>query len=941
MKKNITSLVLLTLLCHTSMAQNTTVQQDPDFRIGKLKNGLTYYIRHNAKEKGIADFYIAQQVGSILEEPRQRGLAHFLEHMAFNGTKHFKGTKTSPGIVSWCESIGVKFGTNLNAYTSVDQTVYRVSAVPIKRESVIDSTLLILHDWSHELLLQGDEIDKERGVIREEWRTRRAGMATQRMIENVLPIVYKGTKYEDCLPIGNLDIINNFAYNDLRDYYHKWYRPDLQAIIVIGDIDVDQMEEKIIKLFSRIPKAKNPAKRVYYPVNDNTNMIVAIDKDAEQPIVIATLYTKRDATPDSEKNTLDYQRKGYYDLLVTQMLNSRLQELQNQAQPPVLSASAKNGQFIISRTKDAFSLSIGCRQENIQGSIQAVIRVIEQARQHGFTPQEMQQAMAKVRKTMEQRFAERNNKRNNQYANDAIKNFLQNEPITTAEADLQMVKAFEDGVSTRVLHEALLQMATNTNQVLVVYAPEKPDFTLPNADTFKQWVTEAQNQKYEAYKETALPATLMPQLPKPGTIVAEKKDIFGSTKLTLSNGVEVYIKPTQFANNSISMHFWSNGGKSLFTNPNDLPSLGFVASTIAEGGVANIPVFTLKKMLASKVVSVKPSLEDDTHSLSGSSSVKDLETLLQLTHLYCTAPRKDSVVFAGSIDRTRSFLTNRDANPQVAYNDSLNHYLYGDHPRTSPMTREKLDQVSLTRIMEMYNTCFGDVSGFKMTLLGNVNIDSIKPLLCTYIASLPAKRHPLEANTASLPNIREVNETHLFNKKMNTPSALVTVVYTFKQPSTAKADLHLDIFRRVLSIAYTDSVREEKGGTYGVSTSAQLEISDKDEPNTYLKISFRTDPKMYETLIPIIYRQIEHIAHNGPLAASMEKVKKYLTKQYAQNAVTNGYWDYVLYNYLQNGVDFDNRYVQMVKETTARDIQKVAQEMLRANNRIEVTMMPE
>ena len=379
MNKLFSQLFVALLLPLSLSAQ--TMETDKSYRMGKLENGLTYYIRHNSKEPNLADFYIAQRVGSILEEPRQRGLAHFLEHMAFNGTKNFQGKDSSLGVVPWCESIGVKFGTNLNAYTSVEQTVYNVSAVPVKREGTVDSTLLILHDWSHFLLLNDDEIDKERGVIHEEWRTRRAGMAVQRMMERVLPMVYKGTKYEDCLPIGSMDIVDNFPYKDLRDYYQKWYRPDLQAIIVVGDIDVDKMEQKIRRTFADVPKPTNPAKRVYYPVADNDKMIVAIDKDTEQPIMLVNLYMKQEATPDSEKNLVATARKSYVTELVTSMINSRLADIKRQATPPFHSASVGAGQFLVSKTKDAFSLSFGCLQENVKGSFQAAIA--ETQRAHG------------------------------------------------------------------------------------------------------------------------------------------------------------------------------------------------------------------------------------------------------------------------------------------------------------------------------------------------------------------------------------------------------------------------------------------------------------------------------------------------------------------------------------------------------------------------------
>ena len=372
----LTSAFLLLAVCLTAQ----TLPQDPAIRTGKLKNGMTYYIRHNAKEAGLADFYIAQRVGSILEEPRQRGLAHFLEHMAFNGTKHFPGKGKQLGIVPWCETIGVNFGANLNAYTSVDQTVYNISSVPVKREGIIDSCLFILNDWSHYLLLEDKEIDKERGVIHEEWRTRRAGKAVSRLMENAMPYIYKGSKYEDCLPIGSMDIVDNFPYNDLRDYYHKWYRPDLQGIVVVGDIDVDKMEKKVKKLFSKIPMPKDAAERVYYPVSDNDSMIVNIQKDKEQPVVLVHLFMKRNATPDAEKQYEAYVRADYVDGLIGSMLNSRFSELRQQAVPPYMSATGRASAFFISRTKEAFSMSVSCKQENILGGVMTAVAAAERAR---------------------------------------------------------------------------------------------------------------------------------------------------------------------------------------------------------------------------------------------------------------------------------------------------------------------------------------------------------------------------------------------------------------------------------------------------------------------------------------------------------------------------------------------------------------------------------
>ena len=541
-KRRFFNAFVLLLLVTGALAQNVTT--DNSFRIGRLKNGMTYYIRHNNKEKGIADFYIAQRVGSILENPDQRGLAHFLEHMAFNGSKNFKNTDASPSIVHWCEAHGIKFGTNLNAYTSIDETVYNVSAVPVKNAAVVDSTLLILHDWSHYLDLDDKEIDKERGVIHEEWRTRRAGMASQRLMEQALPIIYKGTKYEDCMPIGTMEIVDHFPYQVLRDYYHKWYRPDLQAIIVVGDVDVDQMEKKIQAVFSSIPMPANAAKRNYYPVNDNDKMIVASLKDSEQPIMLVTLYMKRDATPDAEKSTIRYQRDGYVDDLIAYMVGEHLDEMQDRNPKPCLSASARIGQFLVSRTKDAFTLSFGARQEDIKGSFDAAIGTIEQIRQHGFTSSELERAKAFRRKVIDRQFNERNDRRNSYYVRRAQHNFLDAEPITSEAYNKQLDEQFSREVTLKEVNAAMREAITDRNQVLVVYAPDKPEVKIPSDAELEKMVLDAQKKTYHAYVEKRLDENLIPVLPKKGRVVSEKPALHGMTELTLSNGVKVYFKKT-------------------------------------------------------------------------------------------------------------------------------------------------------------------------------------------------------------------------------------------------------------------------------------------------------------------------------------------------------------------------------------------------------------
>lgn len=937
MKKQFLSLFLLLLAPASLFAQ--TVEQDASIRQGKLKNGLTYYIRHNAKEAGLADFYIAQRVGSILEEPRQRGLAHFLEHMAFNGTKHFPGKGKQLGIVPWCETIGVKFGTNLNAYTSVDQTVYHIGSAPIKREGIIDSCLLVLNDWSQFINLEPKEIDKERGVIHEEWRNRRTGMAMQRMMENVMPKIYKGSKYEDCLPIGNMDIVDNFPYQDLRDYYQKWYRPDLQAIVVVGDFDVDMMERKIQKLFGKIKAHKNPAERIYYPVNDNDKMIVAIEKDKEQPIILGHLYMKSETTPDSEKNSVKYQREDYINGLITYMLNGRLSEKKQVPNPPFMSATVKNGAFFVSRTKDAFSLSISCKQDNVLGSVSVAVGEVERARQHGFTQSELERAKKLYLNAAERQLKMEKDYKNSHYVSQCVNNFLEGEPILTPTYNLQLVKLFDSEVSLAEVNSQVGEIITDKNQVFIMYGPDKDGFVVPSESEIESTVLAAQQKRYDAYQEEQVPATLMAALPAPGKIVSEKPyGKFGMTEIVLSNGMKVYVKSTDYQADQITMSMRGEGGTSVYGDE-DIPNFAFLSGSITEAGVGDFTATRLRKALAGKSLKLAPSITSEGQRITGTSSVKDLETMLQLAHLYFTAPRKDSMAFEGMMNRNLSLLKNRNASSKVVYNDSLSATLYDHNVRMAPVTVEIAKKADYNRIFEIYRERFSDASNFKTVFIGKVDMAQLRPLLCQYLATLPSTHKAEKSNKVNVPQIVKKNEVVKFVHKQETPLANVSVFYTANVPFSPKNDLVLDMLTRVLQIAYTDSVREEKGGTYGVGVSFNLEK--EDNPNALLRISYKSDPKRYEELNPVIYKQLLNIADHGPVASSMDKVKKYLKKQYGQMAITNDYWSYVIWHQLDDDVDFDKDYCKMVDNLTASDVQKMAKELLKQNHRVEVTMLSE
>ena len=934
--KNIVFTIVFLWITVVAVAQ--PLPQDPTIRTGKLKNGLTYYIRHSAKEPGLADFDIAQKVGSIQEEPRQRGLAHFLEHMAFNGTKHFPGKGKQLGIVPWCETIGVKFGANLNAYTSVEQTVYNISSVPLKREGIADSCLLILNDWSHYLLLDDKEIDKERGVIHEEWRTRRAGRAVQRLMEQAMPKVYKGTKYEDCMPIGSMDIVDNFPYQDLRDYYHKWYRPDLQAIVVVGDVDVDKMEKKIKKLFSKIPAAKNPAKREYYPVSDNDKMIVDIEKDKEQPVVLCHLYQKRDVTPDAEKNDEKYLRGSYIDDLIGTMVNDRLAELRQQTQPPYQSATGRASTFFLSRMKESFSLSVSCKENNVLGGLIAAVGVAERIRQHGFTQSELNIAKGLKLNHDERKFRERDDRRNSKYVSACIQHFLNSEPLLSVEQQLELTRRFDREVTLAEVNEAVRELITDKNQVAILYAPDKEGLVLPTEEQIEDVILAAQQLSYAPYEEKQLADKLIEQLPKAGSIVSEKAYKHGFKEWTLSNGMKVYVKKTDFAADAVSFRMQAEGGTSVFSNE-EAPNFALLNSAIADAGVGQFDATTLRRMLSGKSVRVQPSVNTRGQSISGGVSLKDMPTLFELVHLYFIQPRRDTVAFASLINRTHAFLTNRNASPKVDYNDSIRAILYDHHPRLAPVVQATLDKVNYDRILEIYRHAFSDASNFKTVIIGNYDEQELRRLCCQYLASLPSTGKHEQINWQNVPKMIEGSSVNRFTKKMSTPLANVSIFYSADVPFTPQSDLELDFLKRCLSIAYTDSVREEKGGTYGVSVD--FDLSKDEKPNTTLSISYNADPQRYEELNPIIYQQLEYIAKNGPVASSVDKVKQYLIKQYGQAAITNDYWSYIIWHELDDDADFDKDYCKMVEEMTPAQIQRMAQRLLDAKRCIEVTMLSE
>lgn len=931
--KHFLTIVALFFACNI-YAQQGKIDNDNTIRKGILPNGMTYYIRHNAQTKGVADFYIAQKVGSILEEKRQRGLAHFLEHMAFNGTKHFPGNTLQPGIVAWCESVGIKFGANLNAYTSVDQTVYNISAAPITREGVIDSCLLILNDWSHELLLTDKEIDKERGVIEEEWRTRRSGMAMQRLSEQAMPIIYAETKYSDCMPIGNIDIVRTFPYNDLRDYYSKWYRPDLQAIIVVGDINEDKIEEKIKKLFAKIPLPQNPAHRIYYPIGNNEKMILYTATDKEQPTVNFTLYMKRDVTPKQERNTIQNYADDYKTNILRMAINDRLEELSRTKNAPFISASVRSGNFFLASTKDAFELSGVLKEGKAIEAIQLLVGEVERARANGITIDELKRGKAEMLSYAENDYNDRSNRRNGEFVEQCVQNFLEETPIIEPEKELEIVRKLDKTVTIDDVNALAKTIITNQNQVVTMFGPDKNTFKMPTNSSIENAILKAQKQHYTPYKtQNTLTERLITKLPKPGSIISERTYKYGYTEFTLSNGLKVYVRPTNFEPDEVNLKLFSLGGKNIYPD-SEMPNLTYLMAGATIGGVGQYNDLTLEKMLAGKTATVTPFIDNDTRGMAGTSNVKDTKTLLELVYLYFTQPRKDPQAFKNLMEQQQEFLTNAHVNPMLAYNDTLHKVAYATN-RMASMDKEQLKRVNYNRIMHIYKELFANAANFKLILTGNIDINKLKPLLCQYIATLPSNNTKETIGTYE-PKLVDGKKTYIFHKKQTTPTAITTIVIKGKMEYNNRNELLMDAIGQLLRIVYTEKVREDKGGTYSVQASGNLQHHPNDE--ALLRIAFQTDPQKYNDLIPIVYKELEKMATEGPSQQDLDKVKAYELKVYNQVLRMNNYWEYVLYTDLYNGIDVDTDFRYIVENMTCDDIRTTLRNLLNQNNCIEVTM---
>ncbi|WP_455671739.1 M16 family metallopeptidase [Phocaeicola sp.] len=911
--------------------QMPPIPTDPNVRIGKLDNGLTYYIRHNELPEKRANFYIAQKVGSILEDDHQRGLAHFLEHMCFNGTKNFPGK----ALTKYLESIGVKFGENLNAYTSIDETVYNIDNVPVIRDGIIDSCLLILHDWADDLTLAPEEIDSERGVIHEEWRTRTGAM--MRMYEKVMPTIYPDSKYAYRLPIGTMEVVDNFPYQALRDYYEKWYRPDQQGIVVVGDIDVDQIEAKIKSIFSPIKMPENAATREYFPVPNNKEPLIAIAKDKEQTVPIIYLFFKHDAVPDEQKVNMDYLVVNYMKSMIENMLNARLNELRQSANPPFIQAQVSDSEFFLAKTKDAFTGVTACKEDGIDTALASLLREIERMHKYGFTASEYARAKADYLRMLESSYNERNKTKNNSYVNAYVRHFIDNEPIPGIENEYAIMNQIVPNIPVEAINSLIPTLVTDSNMVVSVFCPEKESMKYPTKEDILAVVNKVKAENITAYEDKVSDEPLLAEQPKGGKVVKTEKGEFGSTILTLSNGVRVIVKTTDFKADEIRMKAFSPGGSSLFPD-NEVINISVLNDVASLGGLGNFSNIDLEKVLAGKKVGVGASISSNTEGLNGSCSPKDFETMMQLIYLKFTAPRVDNDAFASYKSRVKASLANQEANPMSALQDTLQKALYMEHPRAIRMKADMVDKIDYAKVMDMYKDRFKDASDFTFIFVGNINLEEVEPLIATYLGGLPAidRKETFRDNKL---NMRQGEYKNIFTKELETPKATVLIIDNGQCAYTEKNQILMSMLSQILNIRYTESVREKEGGTYGVSVFGQLMKYPNEK--AVLQIYFDTDPAKREKMTEIILAELNQFTQEGPSAEDMSKVKEFMLKKHKENEKENSYWLNLLDAYYWEHINMNADYDTIVNNVTAKDLQEFAKALFKQNNRIEVSMTTE
>jgi len=919
--KNIQRMFLVSLFLVVSTGiyaqSDNQVPVDPEIRMGKLQNGITYYIRHNSEPESRASFYIIQNVGALLEEDNQNGLAHFLEHMAFNGTKHFPGK----GIISSLEKHGVAFGYNINAYTAYNETVYNLSDVPVDSPGLMDTCLLVLNDWSNYLLLTEEEIDAERGVITEEWRTRRT--ADFRMMKEYMPVLLKGSKFAERDVIGDLEIIKSFDPETLRNFYHDWYRTDLQAIVAVGDFDALEMEKKVKDLFSAIPAVENPLPRPFFevPEHNETRFVLVTDKEASQNSV--DLYIKIKAIEPADKG-VNYLREQYIRTLFNSMASKRINELLQKGIPPFVTGSINYSGFV--RGYDVFSIGASSKANEESKAFEAIYTEAERIRRHGFTQGELERAKSNMLTSWENYYNERDKIDNDSRISSIQDHFLINEPLASVEYNYEMVKAILPGISLEEVSVKASEWMTPSNRVIIAQGPEEEGISHLSEQEALAILERISLAYIEPYVDeaagTELISSMLAGSPVTKTVALDK---FGAVEWTLANGARVIFRKADYEKDNVALSAYSPGGSSLVSD--DLvPEISMLSTFVGNYGAGDFDNITLQKMLTGKKVSLSVSVGEVTENISGSSTPKDFETMMQLLYLKFEEPRFDEEAHNALMERYKAFLASMNNNPQKVMQDSVSLILTGYHPRSRVMDNAFLEDVEFINIEKLYRERIKDADDFTFFIVGNIEEETVKPLVEKYIGSMSS----FEGSEKWVDHHVEQPEGVIIKEipmALAVPKSTVLINYSDDMDYNPYNRQAARVLNGILDIVYNETIREEEGGTYGVSASISLQQFPSAKASA--TIMFDCEPERAAELKAIVYREIDKMIKEGPSQENLDKAVNNVLKTREESKMHNSYWLSALYTYYFSGVNFDDpaNYEDILMKFTPADISRFAADL--------------
>ncbi|MBQ9556154.1 MAG: insulinase family protein [Muribaculaceae bacterium] len=940
MRKSI--IALLALVAMTATAADV-IPMDPTVRTGTLDNGLTYYVKHNNYPEHHADFFIAQRVGSIQEEENQRGLAHFLEHMCFNGTKHFPGNS----LIDYLERNGVKFGANLNAYTSTDETVYNISNVPTGRQGLLDSCMLVLSDWGHDLLLRGKDIDEERGVIEGEYRYRSG--ANYRLMEKSSPDVYPDCLYGARMPIGLMSVVKNFKHKELRDYYKKWYHPSNQCIIVVGDIDPDWAVAKIQELFGKVKNPKHAAPVVRVEVPDNEQIISTVQTDPEQTTTSVRLLFKHDDLPSELMPTTAFLRDDYLKHVVAAMMTSRFNDLKQDAEAPFTHVGVTDRNFIISKSRNAFQLIATSKEGQADRTMQWLAREVQRASRFGFTDGELRRARLNYVSALDKLYRERDRYSNTTLARDFVRAYLEGEPLSTIEVYHDLMLKEIDQVTLDEVNRYFntLVSPTDRNVVLMTYAPEKQGVAIPTRRSLIDSFHEGRSMQVTAWVDSVQYDRLLTVEPLEGSVVkVEPMPVFGAELWTLSNGMRAMVKKTNLKQDEVVIAGAGPGGLSQnYRGAQDGPSFKVFGNVAATLGFGQFSSNDLKKVLAGKNATMRTFVSKTEEGFQGTATRADLETAFQLLYLKLTSPQQDVPAFKAYLENNRSRIANQMADPKFEFADSLFANVFNHHPLGGErLGKDEVDRVDLDRVLEVYRDRFADMSDVTLFIVGDFDTDTLRRLLGRYVASLPASSDGRQERPRDIGY--RLFDHHIdtrWTRKMENPQDKVYFFWTAQCDYNMRNALLARVTGQIFSAIFRQHLREDRGWTYHVDTHCSVvpDQNGDDAPVIFMPLNVTVTAGKADETRQIITDDVNDVAVHGVTAEQLDKVVKYLCKVNAEDRQDNTYWMSMMKYYDKFGIDFDTDYVKTLQSFTPDDIRRFVATYIAPATILNLTMTPE